>query len=147
VAIRSDVPKPDISTTAAFKQAMLNAKSISYTKGSTAGAYLASVMKRLGIADEMKQKTKLMGGAGQNPKAVAAGEVEFGLSLISDILAVPQVQVLGPLPPELQKYVVETAGISGATKDRAAADALLVYLKGPTSMAIFKLNGFESVTQ
>ena len=93
VAIRAGAPKPDISTAEAFKRTLLNAKSISYTKGSTAGLYLASLMERLGIAEEMKTKTKLLGGGGQNPKAVAAGEVELGLSIIPDILVVPGVEV------------------------------------------------------
>jgi molybdate transport system substrate-binding protein len=147
VVIRAGAPKPDISTTESFKRALLDAKSISYTKGSTAGTYLAGLMERLGIAEEMKQKTKLMGGGGQNPKAVAAGEIELGLSIISDILPVAGVEVLGPLPPELQNYVMETAGVGIATKDRAAADALIAFLKGPIAKSIFKAKGFEPITQ
>jgi len=146
VAIRVGAPKPDISTTESFKQALLNAKSISYTKGSTAGIYLAGLMDRLGIAEEIKRKTKLMGGGGQNPKAVSAGEIELGLSIISDILPVAGVEVLGPLPPELQNYVMETAGVGMATKDRAAADALIAFLKGPIAKSIFRAKGFEPVT-
>ena len=146
VAIRTGAPKPDISTTEAFKRALLNAKSISYTKGSTGGTYLASLMERLGIAEEMKAKTKLMGGGGQNPKAVASGEVELGLSNIADILPVPGAEVLGLLPPELQHYLVETAGVSVTVKDRAAADTLLTFLKGPLAAAVFKAKGFEPVS-
>ncbi len=147
VAVRQGAPKPDIATTASFKQALLNAKFISYTQGSTAGVYLAGLMERLGIADAMKPKTKFMGGGGQNPRAVAAGEVELGLSIISDIVSVPGVEVLGPLPPELQNYVVETAGISVAAKDRPAAGALLAFLKAPPATAAFKAQGFEPMPQ
>lgn len=103
-------------------------------------------MERLGIAEEMKTKTKLMGGGGQNPKAVAAGEVELGLSIIPDIVAVPGVEVLGPLPLELQHYIVETAGVGAAVKDRTAADALLAFLKGPRATAVFKTKGFEPIS-
>jgi molybdate transport system substrate-binding protein len=147
VAIRAGAPKPDISTTEAFKRALLSAKSISYTKGSSAGTYLASLMERLGIAEEMKTKTKLMGGGGQNPKAVAAGEVELGLSIIPDIVAVPGVEVLGPLPQELQHYIVETAGVGAAVKDHTAADALLAFLKGPFAAAVFNAKGFEPISR
>ena len=145
VAIRVGAPKPDISTAEAFKRALLNAKSISYTKGSTAGLYLASLMERLGIAEEMKAKTKLLGGGGQNPKAVAAGEVELGLSIIPDILVVPGVEVLGPLPQELQHYVIETAVVS-KVKEHTAADALLTFLKGPRAAAALNAFGFEPIS-
>ena len=118
VAIRAGAPKPDIGTIEAFKRALLNARSISYTKGSSAGTYLCKPDGAARIAEEMKAKTKLMGGGGQNPKAVAAGEVELGLSIIPDILAVPGVEVLGPLPQELQHYIVETAGVGAAVKDQ-----------------------------
>jgi molybdate transport system substrate-binding protein len=147
VAIRAGATKPDISTIEAFKRALLNAKSISYTKGSSAGAYLAKLMERLGIAEEMKTKTQLMGGGGQNPKAVAAGEVELGLSIIPDILAVPGVEVLGPLPREIQHYIVETAVVSAAVKDHTAADALLTFLKGPLSAEVFNAKGFEPISR
>jgi len=149
VAIRAGAPKPDISTTESFKRALLNAKSVSYTKGSTAGTYLAGLMERLGITEQMKGKTKVMSGPGQNPRAVAAGEVELGLSIIPDIVTTPisGVQLLGPLPPELQNYVVETAGIGIAARDRAAADALLAFLKGPVAAAVFRARGFEPLSQ
>jgi molybdate transport system substrate-binding protein len=146
VAIRAGAPKPDISTPQAFKLALLNAKSISYTKGSSAGTYLAALMERLGIAEQMKEKTKLMGGGGQNPKAVAAGDVELGLSIISDIVRVPGAEVLGPLPGELQHYVVETAGISATVKDRTAVEALLKFINGPKAATVFKANGFEPLS-
>ena len=70
VAVRAGGPKPDITTIEAFKRALLNARSISYTKDTVAGMYIADLMARLGIAEEMKPKTKLMGGGGQNPKAI-----------------------------------------------------------------------------
>lgn len=146
VAIRAGAQKPDISTPEAFKLALLNAKSISYTKGSSAGTYLAALMERLGIAEQMKEKTKLMGGGGQNPKAVAAGDVELGLSIISDIVRVPGAEVLGPLPGELQHYVVETAGISAKVKDRTAVEALLKFIKGLKAATVFKANGFEPIS-
>ncbi len=147
VAIRAGADRPDISTVAAFKQSLLRAKSISYTGGSSAGIYLAGLMERLGIAEQMKPKTKVLGGGGQNPKAVAAGDVELGLSIISDILPVAGAELLGPLPPDLQHYVMLTGGVSVAATERAEANALLTFLKGSSAAAAFKSKGYEPVGQ
>ena len=97
VWICAGAPKPDISTVDAFKRMLLDAKSISYTKESGAGIYMASVMVRLGIADEMRPKTRLLGGGGQNPRAVAAGDVQYGISIVTDGLGMPGVELLLPL--------------------------------------------------
>jgi molybdate transport system substrate-binding protein len=143
VAVRAGAPKPDISTSDAFKRTLLNAKSISYTRDSATGIYLVNLMERLGIAEEMRVKTKLMGGGGQNPRAVAAGEVELGLSLISDIFPVPGVEVLGLLPPELQQYAVVTAGVATTAREPDAATALIRFLTAPTATPILKATGLE----
>lgn len=140
VAVRAGAPKPDISTVEAFKRALLNARSISYTKDSAAGIYLANLMERLGIAEEMRPKTKLMGGG---PRAVAAGEVEFGLSVIGDILPVAGVELLGPLPPELQHYVVVTGGVGTTAREPEAAKALIRFLTAPAATPILKAKGLE----
>ncbi|MGZ5737541.1 MAG: molybdate ABC transporter substrate-binding protein [Burkholderiales bacterium] len=143
VAVRSGAPKPDISTVEAFKRTLLNARSISYTKDSLTGIYLANLMERLGIAEEMKAKTKLMGGGGQNPQAVAAGNVELGLSLVGDILPVAGIELLGLLPPELQQYAVVTVGVGTAAKELDAAQALVRFLTAPATTPVLKANGME----
>jgi molybdate transport system substrate-binding protein len=143
VSVRAGAPRPDIGTVNAFKRALLNAKSISYTGGSAAGTYIAGMLERLGIAEEMKPKTRITGGGGQNPKAVAAGEVELGLSIMSDIVPVPGAVLLGPLPEELQTYIVETAAISAASKEPQAAEALIKFLREPTAAVVFKAEGME----
>ncbi len=143
VAVRSGAPKPDISTVEAFKRTLLNAKSISYTKDSLTGIYLANLMERLGIAEDMKPKTKLMGGGGQNPRAVAAGEVELGLSVIGDILPIAGVELLGPLPPELQQYAVVTGGVGTTAKEPEAAKTLIRFLLAPAAAPILKAKGLE----
>jgi len=143
VAVRAGGPKPDITTVEAFKRALLDARSISYTKDTGAGMYIADLMARLGIAEEMKPKTKLMGGGGQNPKAVAAGEVELGISVIGDILPVAGVELLGPLPPELQRYVAVTVGVGTTAREPEAAKALIRFLTAPTAAPILKAKGLE----
>ena len=138
VSIKSGAPKPDISTVAAFKQTMLNAKSISYTNGTAAGTHIANIMQRLGIAEEMKPKTKLMGGGGQNPKAVAAGEVELGISVIPDIQPVQGAELLGPLPAELQKYIDWHGAVSVASDQEQLARAYLRFLTTADAAPVFK---------
>jgi molybdate transport system substrate-binding protein len=143
VAVRAGAPKPDISTVEAFKRALLNARSISFTKDSAAGIYIANMMERLGIAEQMRPKTKLMGGGGQNPRAVAAGEVELGLSVISDILPVTGVELVGPFPPELQHYVVISGAVGTTARQPEAARALIRFLTAPTATPILKAKGLE----
>lgn len=146
VAIKKGAPKPDISTVDAFKRTLLAAKSISYSGGSTAGKYLENLMQKLGIAEQMKAKTKLLGGGGQqnpNPRAVAAGEVELGLSLISDILPIEGAELLGPLPPEIQYLIVERAGVGATTKEKDAASVFVKFLKTPFAKKAFRSQGFE----
>ena len=138
VSIKSGAPKPDISTVAAFKQTMLNAKSISYTNGTAAGTHIANIMQRLGIAEEMKPKTKLMGGGGQNPKAVAAGEIELGISVIPDIQPVQAAELLGPLPAELQKYIVWRGAVTVASDIEQLARAFLRFLTTADAAPVFK---------
>jgi molybdate transport system substrate-binding protein len=145
VSIKKGAPKPDISTVEAFKRTMLEAKSISYTNGSTAGKYLVNLMQRLGIAEQMKSKTKLLGGGGQNPRAVADGEVELGLSIISDIVPIEGVDLLGPLPPELQYVIVQRAGTCVATKEPEAAMAFVKFLKTPLAQNALRARGYEPI--
>jgi len=145
VSVRAGAPKPDISTVSAFKRALLNAKSISYTGGSAAGTYIAGMLERLGIAAEMKPKTRILGGGGQNPKAVAAGEVELGLSIISDIVPVQGAELLGPLPNELQTYIIETAAIGINSKEPQVAGALIKFLAAPAAAQVMRALGLESM--
>jgi molybdate transport system substrate-binding protein len=146
VAARAGTAPPDIATADAFRRALLGASSISYTKDSAAGAYLANLMERLGIADQMQPKTKLMGGGGENPRAVAAGEVELGLCVISDILPVPGVVLVGPLPPEIQHSVTVTAAVGTNATDPSAARALVQFLTAPPAARIYQEKGLEPIS-
>ena len=115
LAVRHGAPKPDISTTEAFKRTMLNATSIGYTKGGGSGEYFVKLLDRLGIAEAMKPKLR----PGTNMQAaVARGEIEMTVNGIVPILRVPGIELVGPLPPELQSYSTFYAGVSAATKGR-----------------------------
>ena len=141
VAIRKGAPKPDISTTEAFKRTLLNAKSIGYTaQGASAGA-LQAIFVKLGIADELKSKIKLLDGpAGP---AVANGEVELGMTQISEILPYADDQLVGPLPPEVQTYTTFSAGVASGSAQPDAARALIKFLTAPAALPVIKAKGLE----
>ncbi len=110
VAVKAGAPKPDIGSADAFKRSMLAAKSIAYSRAGASGVYVAKLMQRLGIADELKDKIKLVDGV-PVAELVAKGEIEIGMQQINVILPVAGIDYVGPLPSELQGYVVFAAGI------------------------------------
>src|SRR6202161_4473506 len=117
LAVRAGAAKPDIGTVAALKRTLQDAKSIGYSDGPS-GAYIADLLVRLGIADEMKPKTRLT----SRPVAeiVAEGEAEIGMQQIVAILPVKGADLVGPLPGELQNIIVYAAGISSSSGQSAA---------------------------
>jgi molybdate transport system substrate-binding protein len=142
LAVRAGAPKPDIGTTDAFKRALLDARSVGYTEGGGSGTYFVGLLERLGIAEAMKPKLK----PGTNTQAaVARGDVEMTVTGIVPILRSPGVELVGPLPPELQSYSIFVAGISATTKEKEAAAALLKHLTTPEAIAVFKKRGVEPV--
>ena len=140
VIVRAGAPKPDVSTPDAFKKALLAASSVAYLPASAAGAYVTKVFERLGIADEMKAKTKVQASPAQIPQAVAKGEAEIGVFL-ANVLIAPGVELAGLFPGELQQELVFTSALAADTKESDAAKALIDYLKTPPATAIIKAAG------
>ena len=147
VMVKAGAPKPDVSTVDAFKKAVLAAKSVSYidpASGGSSGIYVAKLLERLGIADQVKPKEKLKKG-GYVADYISSGEAELGIHQISEIVPVLGVTLIGPLPKDVQNYTVYSAGIGAATKHADAARALIAILSGPSAQALFKSKGMEAV--
>jgi molybdate transport system substrate-binding protein len=140
VAVRSGAPKPDIGTTATLKAALLNAQSIASIPESATGYTIARVFDRLGITEAMTAKMKAQPNPAAVVSAVANGEAELGLFLIN-ILTAPGLDIVGPLPAELQETVVFTAAVATDSKEAEAANALIEFLRGPTGIAVITARG------
>jgi len=136
--VRAGAPKPDISTVAAFKQALLRAKSVAMSS-STSGVYLTTkLFPQLGIADEMKGKSSFSGAA-----AVGRGEAEMGLQQVSEVLPVPGVDYVGTIPAEIQYVTVYAAAVVAGSKEIDASKKLIAFLSSQGAMAAITKSGME----
>ena len=148
VAVRPGTPKPDISSVDAFKQALLAAKSIGMSNpngGGASGIHLWSVFERLGIADKLKPKTTFGPGgpAGLIGLYLMRGEVEIGLQQMPELMAVPGVEIIGPVPGEMQSITIFSAGIPKIASDAEAGKAFAKFLTTPTAAAAIKAKGMQ----
>jgi molybdate transport system substrate-binding protein len=139
VGVKKGAVKPDVSTTAAFKSAMLNAASIGYVKQTPTAANMKVIFDKLGIADLVQPKIKLLDVV--VAEALAKGQVEIGLTQTSEIVPNPNVELAGPLPADIQVYTVFGGGIAPASHDGAAA--LVQFLASPAAASVLKANGLE----
>src|SRR6266540_5125622 len=145
VFVRKGAAKPDISSADAFKRSMLAARSIAYPDpagGGASGIYVASLLERLGIAAEMKPKTKLS-TLETLYASVASGDVEIGFNQVSEILAQPTVELAGPLPSAIQNYTQFAPGIVIGSSQTDSARALVTFLSSPAAQSVLKAKGFE----
>ena len=140
VAVRAGAPKPDVSTPDALRAALLKAQSITFYPQSAAGNYVMRTFERLGILPAMQAKLKAVAGPGDIPKAVASGEAELGVFL-TNVLAVPGVELAGPFPAELQNELVFVGAIAAESKHAEAAKAFVDFLKTPEAAALLKAKG------
>jgi molybdate transport system substrate-binding protein len=145
VVVKEGAPKPDIGSVDAFKKALLAASSIAYidpAAGGSSGIYVAGLLDRLGIAAEMKGKSRLISG-GAVAEHVARGEAELGIHQVSEILPVKGIALVGPLPAEIQSYTIYAAGVGANAREADAAKDLLKALTGPSVAEVLRSKGMD----
>lgn len=145
VGYRKGAAKPDVRTAAAIKQALLNAKAIAYTGNGASRPAIDKMIDRLGIAKQMQAKSRLT-AAGAAPAAVAKGEADLVMTLISEILPEPGVELAGPLPSDFQTYLVFSAAPSPKASGNANVLSLIKFLETPAVAPTYRAKGME-VTQ
>jgi molybdate transport system substrate-binding protein len=146
IAVRAGATKPDISTADAVKRLLLESKAISFpnaASGAAAGVSFNETLQRLGIADAMKPKIKIAQGGRGAMELLAKGEVDIGLTFISEIITEPGVEVVGPLPRDISPPTALVGFVSAHTKEPEAAKALLSYLSSSEAAAVYKQRGMQ----
>jgi molybdate transport system substrate-binding protein len=140
VAVRAGSPKPDISTPDALKHTLLKAQSIATIPASATGTQLLKVFERLGITEEMKARIKAQPAPAALVQAVAGGEAELGVFL-TNVLAAPGLDLVGPFPTEVQQNVVYASAVAADPGDSEAAKAFIAFLKTPEAAGVIKSQG------
>ena len=144
IGVAAGAPKPDISTVEVFKRTLLNAKSIAHTVHGPSGAYFPGLIERLGIAEQVKPKTVTRPG-GYIGVVVTAGEAEMAFQQICELLAVPGIDVVGPIPEEIQYHFDSKAAIFAESKNQHAARELLKYFARAEHAPIFANAGLAQL--
>jgi molybdate transport system substrate-binding protein len=146
VVVKKGAAKPDISTPDAFKRALTDAKAIAYSDpaaGGASGVYFAKLLERMGIAEQMKAKTKHPPPSGNAANLVVSGEAELAIQQEPEVMSVTGVDLVGPLPKELNNITVYAAGVGAGSAQAAAAQALIEFLHTPEAKAVFKARGLN----
>jgi molybdate transport system substrate-binding protein len=146
IAVRTGAPKPDISSADAVKRLLLGSKYISFPNaaaGAAAGVSFEATMQKLGIAEALKPKIKPAQGGRGAMALLAKGDIDIGLTFISEIITEPGVEVVGPLPRDISTPTSLVGFVSTQAKDPDAAKALLAYLSGPEAAKVYRERGME----
>jgi len=142
VAVRAGANKPDIGTAGALKKALLAANSIGYSTGAS-GVHIVGLFQRMGIAEEVKPKSRQAAPGVPVGDLIARGEAEIGFQQVSELLPVAGVAYLGPLPPDMQQFTVFSGGIHSGAKAPALARSLAEFLASPATAAVKRKKGME----
>lgn len=142
VAVRKGAPKPDIGSVEAFRKTLLSVKSIGYSTGPS-GVYMLSVFDKLGVTDQVKGKLKQTPSGVFVGNLIANGETEIGFQQISELVHFAGIDYVGPLPGDLQRMTVFSAGIHAGAKQPDAAKALVKFLTAPAAAGVIRKHGLE----
>jgi molybdate transport system substrate-binding protein len=141
VAVRAGAPRPDIASSDALKRTLLAANSVSFVGDGLSGVLFRGLLDRLAIAEAMKDKLRPTGVANV-ARAVANGEADLAVHVMPGILAERGVDVIGPLPAEIQSYIDLTAGLSAASREPQAARALIEFMESDAGVRVIKAKGW-----
>jgi molybdate transport system substrate-binding protein len=145
MAVRAGAAKPDISSIDALRRVLLQAKSIGYS-ASVSGAYVTTELyQRLGIAEQAKGKSHLVGGGERVGAVVARGELEIGFQQLSELLPVPGIAHITPLPPEVQKVSVFSAGVATSSRQADLARSVIQFFASAAAAPAILRSGLELV--
>ena len=145
VVVKKGAPKPDISTPD-VQEALINAKTIAYSDpaaGGASGVYFAKLLERMGIADQMKAKTRHPPPSGNSANLVVAGEADLAIQQEPEVMSVAGIDMVGPLPADLNNITAYAAGIGAGSQQADAATALIRFLHSPEAQAVFKAKGLK----
>lgn len=143
LAVRAGAPKPDISTVDKLKATLLQAKSIGYSASESGKYYSGELVQRLGIADRVLGKSRLVDKGERVGTVLARGEVEIGLQQLSELLPVPGIAHITLLPPEVQKVSTFAAGVAATSPDKARARKVIEFLASPAAAQAITGSGLE----
>jgi molybdate transport system substrate-binding protein len=144
--VRNGSTKPDISTSEALKRALVAAKSVTYldpAAGGTTGVHFAKVLDRLDIAELVKAKTVLHKNSREAGALVASGQAEIGVNLVQELMPLPGIEIVGPLPGDLQLTLVFAATLTSDTNESTASKALIDFLRTPNAAKVIQAKGME----
>ena len=143
VAVRAGAPTPAIDTVDAFKRTLLDARSIAFST-SASGVYVTGLFARLGIADAIRTRLKQIQGEPVGA-VVARGEAEIGFQQLSELLPVPGIRIVGPLPAQLQTHAIFSAAIPAHAQQPEAALTLIAYLTSSAAAPTIRKSGLEPI--
>ena len=144
--MREGAPRPDIGSVAALKRTLLAARAISYSKTGVSGVYFPTVLEWLGIAAEVASKVLIPPSGVPVGEVVAKGDAEIGVQQISELLPVPGIEIVGPLPAELQKLTVFSAGMFVGAADPQTAKTLVALLTSAAARSVYQRKGMEPIS-
>ncbi len=140
IAVRSGLPKPDVSTADAVKKAVLEAKSIAYSTGPS-GFYIVELLRKMGISDQVRDKVKQPASGTQIAEMLARGEADLGFQQVSELVHAKGIDYLGPLPAEIQNITIYAVALHAASTVAEPAKALIRFMTSPEAEAPIRKMG------
>jgi molybdate transport system substrate-binding protein len=147
IAVKAGAPKPDISTPEALKRTLLAAKSIAYSEpsaGGASGVYFAKLLEKMGIAEQMKPKTKYPPPGGFSASLLITGEAELAVQQKPELMHVAGTEIVGLLPGDLNVVTTFAVAIMAGATNAAGADAVITLLRSPDAVAVFRAKGLDT---